>query len=83
ANEQFLLRKKAENMLYEAYPKEIVSKYSMVTYHPEIPYAEAYRKGKILENILHKIFTEIDTIEEFDLEEARRKILFEYNNSTA
>lgn len=54
ADPNFLLRKKIEGLLQEAYPEEWIPLYSMVTFS-DIPYAEAYRRGKIQEKIMDQV----------------------------
>ncbi|OLS26042.1 MAG: Kynurenine 3-monooxygenase [Candidatus Heimdallarchaeota archaeon LC_2] len=78
ADEKFLLIKKAEMMLYEKYPEQIVSKYSMVTFS-HIPYAEAKAKGEILISTVSKYCANISSINEFDLEAAKTEVLEKYS----
>lgn len=77
ADEKFLLAKKAEMKLYEHYPDQIVSKYSMVTFS-HIPYAEAKAKGEILVSTVSKYCREINSIDEFDIESAKNEVLSKY-----
>jgi kynurenine 3-monooxygenase len=78
ADAQFLLRKKAELLLYQQYPKDIISKYSMVTFHPEIPYSIALLKGKILEDTIHHMCIDMQNVDELDLKEAYQLIKRKY-----
>ncbi|MHA2091248.1 MAG: FAD-dependent oxidoreductase [Candidatus Kariarchaeaceae archaeon] len=75
---QFLLRKKAELLLYRQYPKDIISKYSMVTFHPEIPYSVALQKGKILEDTLQELCQGMQSVDELDLSIAYQLIISKY-----
>ncbi|MCE7733718.1 MAG: FAD-dependent monooxygenase [Candidatus Heimdallarchaeota archaeon] len=77
ADEKFLLIKKAEMTLYERYPDEIVSKYSMVTFS-HIPYSEAKIKGEILVSTVTKYCENISSIEEFNFEAAKNEVLSKY-----
>lgn len=52
ADPRFLLKKKIGFELEKRYPGRFIPRYSMVTFHPEIPYAEAYRLGMLHEKIL-------------------------------
>ncbi len=83
ADDKFLMAKKAEMKLYETYPNQIVSKYSMVTFS-HMPYAEAKAKGEILVSTVMKYCRTITTLDEFDLEAAKNEVLRKYgelNNS--
>ena len=77
ADKKFLMIKKAEMMLYEAYPEQIVSKYSMVTFS-HIPYAEAKAKGDILVSTVTKYCENIISLGEFNLEAAKNEVLEKY-----
>ncbi|MCH8908590.1 MAG: FAD-dependent monooxygenase [Candidatus Heimdallarchaeota archaeon] len=79
ADEHFLMRKEAEIKLYQKYPQDIVSKYSMVTFHPEIPYSKAKQKGEILEDVLTTMSKEIDNIDQLDLYDAYLRIVDNYS----
>ena len=46
ADPEFLLRKKIEARLHELYPDKWIPLYSMVTFHDDIRYSDAYRTGK-------------------------------------
>ena len=48
----FLNRKKIELQLYQNFPQDIISKYSMVSFHPEIKYKQAYDRGQALEQTI-------------------------------
>ncbi len=58
ADADFLLRKKIESKLHELYPDEWIPLYSMVTFHDDIRYSEAYRIGvkqkKIMDEVMKK-----------------------------
>ncbi|HTE31858.1 MAG TPA: NAD(P)/FAD-dependent oxidoreductase [Chryseolinea sp.] len=46
ADAEFLLRKKIEAKIHEAFPDRWIPLYSMVTFHDNIRYSEAYRIGQ-------------------------------------
>lgn len=72
-NPRFLLRKALEHELERRHPGQFVARYSMVMFH-RIPYAEAYRRGQVQDEILERLLDGIDTIEEVDYREAGRLI---------
>jgi kynurenine 3-monooxygenase len=55
ADPSFLLRKKLEAKLHELYPDKWIPLYSMVTFHPQLRYSEAYRMGKKQEHIMDEV----------------------------
>lgn len=55
ADPEFLLRKKIEARLYELYPEKWIPLYSMVTFHDNIPYSQAYELGKKQEKIMDRV----------------------------
>lgn len=59
----FQLKKKIEAELQKKYPGKFIPKYSMVTFH-RIPYSEALRRGKVQDDILNKLSSGINTVEE-------------------
>jgi kynurenine 3-monooxygenase len=78
ADENFLLSKEAEMKLYESYPDQIISKYSMVTFS-HIPYSEAKAKGEILVSTVRKYCENISSIDEFDIVSAKNEVLLKYD----
>lgn len=60
ADPAFLLRKKIEARLHELYPDKWIPLYSMVTFHPDIRYSEAYRTGKKQEEIMNEVMKKPD-----------------------
>ncbi len=65
ADAAFLRKKELEHLLENTYP-DYHSKYSLVTFHPEISYAEAHRRGNLQNEILLRICREIDSIQRLD-----------------
>lgn len=55
ADPKFLLRKKIEAAMHERFPNHYKPLYTMVVFSPDIPYAEAYRRGKENDVLLEKI----------------------------
>ena len=51
----FVRRKTIAMDLERRFPDRFIPRYSMVMFHPEIPYAEAQRRGKLQEEILHEL----------------------------
>jgi kynurenine 3-monooxygenase len=49
---QFARRKALASELERYFPGRFIPRYSMVTFHPEIPYAEAQRRGVLQERVL-------------------------------
>ena len=78
ANKKFLFLKKIENRLYELYPEEMVSKYSLVTF-TNLPYSVAKTKGEILSNVIRKLGANVSKAEDFEYSKAREIILSEYS----
>ncbi|MEL7187239.1 MAG: NAD(P)/FAD-dependent oxidoreductase [Pseudomonadota bacterium] len=54
-DKQFQLQKKIEAKFNEAYPALWIPLYSMVTFSPDVPYADALRIGDEQKAIMHKI----------------------------
>ena len=69
---KFLIRKKIEAKLYEAFPGQWIPQYSMVTFNENIRYSEALAKGQIQNKIMDKVMSkaniELDW-ERLDLQE--------------
>jgi kynurenine 3-monooxygenase len=57
ADENFLKKKKLERQIQEAYPKEWIPLYSMVTFS-DMPYSEALRLGKIQRQVMAEFLSE-------------------------
>jgi len=56
----FLRRKAIAMDLERRFPDRFIPRYSMVMFHPEIPYAEALRRGAIQESILLELDSQRD-----------------------
>jgi kynurenine 3-monooxygenase len=55
ADTDFLLRKKIEARLHELYPDKWIPLYSMVTFHENIRYSEAYAMGQKQKKIMDEV----------------------------
>ena len=73
AEPAFLLKKQLETIIENTYG-DYHSKYSLVTFHPEIPYAVAHERGNKQNEILLEICRKVESIEELDIEEIYRKL---------
>ncbi|MBV8146226.1 MAG: FAD-dependent monooxygenase [Gammaproteobacteria bacterium] len=51
----FVRRKALAMALERRFPDRFIPRYSMVMFHPEIPYAEAQRRGALQEQLLHEL----------------------------
>src|SRR5262249_19380007 len=51
----FVRRKALAMALERRFPERFIPRYSMVMFHPEIPYAEAQRRGALQERLLHEL----------------------------
>lgn len=60
ADEKFVLRKKIEAKLHELYPTRWIPLYSMVTFHPEIRYSNAYATGQKQDEIMNRVLSKPD-----------------------
>ena len=70
---RYLLKKELAWKLEELYPDSFIPRYSMVMFHL-LPYAEAYRRGKIQAAILEELTTSTKTVDEVDFARAKRLI---------
>jgi kynurenine 3-monooxygenase len=69
---RFILRKKVGFELEKRWPGRFIPRYSMVIFHPEIPYAEAQRRGAIQDRILDRLCAGISAPEQVNWEEAEK-----------
>jgi kynurenine 3-monooxygenase len=60
ADPDFLLRKKIEARLHELYPNRWIPLYSMVTFHDNIRYSEAYKIGQQQKQIMNEVMKRPD-----------------------
>jgi kynurenine 3-monooxygenase len=57
---RFVRRKRLAMTLERRFPERFIPRYSMVMFHPEIPYAEALRRGALQEQLLAQLDTASD-----------------------
>lgn len=70
----FLLKKQVGFELERRWPGRFIPRYSMVIFHPEIPYAEARRRGAIQDRILEKLCAGISAPEQINWDEAEKLV---------
>ncbi|GCC52615.1 FAD-dependent monooxygenase [Chryseotalea sanaruensis] len=66
ADKEFLLRKKIEAKLYELFPTQWIPQYSMVTFHENIRYSEAYTKGQKQKKIMDEVMAQTNIEETWE-----------------
>jgi len=74
ANPLFKEKRKLEMDLEKKFPKEYFSKYSMVTFNEDIPYAEAMKKGRAQDKALLNMVAGNDFENISDLKEVLKKV---------
>ena len=73
-DKRFLLKKQLAFELEKKFPQYFIPRYSMVMFH-HMPYAEAYRRGKIQQDILQQLTENIFDISSVDMKLAARLVL--------
>jgi len=68
--EKFHLKKKIEWALEEKFPNCFIARYSMVMFHPQIPYSLAYERGEIQRTIVSELSSTITDISQLDWKKA-------------
>ena len=71
---KFHLIKQIEWLLEERHPEHFISRYSMVMFH-RISYAKVQQRGVVQAEILKRLSTDIEKIDEMDLEAADQLVL--------
>ena len=79
ANPIFKQKRKLEMDLEKTFPSEYFSKYSMVTFNEDIPYAEAMKKGRAQDKALLNMVADNDLADISDLKEVLKKVQEETN----
>ena len=79
ANPLFKEKRKLEMELEKTFPNEYFSKYSMVTFKEDIPYAEAMKKGRAQDKALLNMVADNDLENKLDLKSVLKKIQEETN----
>ena len=67
---KFELRSALSFELERRFPGRFIPRYSMVMFHPEIPYAEAQRRGALQAQILRDLTGGVTTLEQVDSKRA-------------
>ena len=68
AEPAFLRKRQLERILENKY-EDYHSKYSLVTFNPEIPYAEAHARGNRQNEFLLEICRKIESVDELDVDQ--------------
>ncbi|MFK7769469.1 MAG: FAD-dependent oxidoreductase [Mariniblastus sp.] len=74
ADPKFQLKKEIGFKLEKSFPNRFIPRYSMVMFHL-IPYAEAYERGKIQQQILSELTDGVDSLDEVDFEKAETLVV--------
>ncbi|ALI98733.1 FAD-dependent oxidoreductase [Rufibacter tibetensis] len=72
ADPRFLLQKKVEAKITAQYPDAWLPLYSMVTFSPDIPYADALANGQRQEEIMRALMAHIETEEDYNKPEVQQ-----------
>ncbi len=75
ATPKFALKKQVGFALEKRWPEKFIPRYSMVIFHPEIPYAEARARSDIQDRILDELCATIDSPDQLDWTTAERLIM--------
>ena len=67
---KFELRAALSFELERRFPGRFIPRYSMVMFHPEIPYAEAQRRGALQAQILRDLTAGVTVLEQIDSKRA-------------
>ncbi|HTK85548.1 MAG TPA: NAD(P)/FAD-dependent oxidoreductase [Patescibacteria group bacterium] len=70
ADPKFQLKKQVGFALEDRHPGRFIPRYSMVMFHPEIPFAEARRRADAQERLLDDLCANINTLEQVDWKKA-------------
>ena len=71
---KFQLRAELSFELERRHPERFIPRYSMVMFHPEIPYAEAQRRGAIQQRILDELTQSAGSLADVDFARAAQLI---------
>jgi len=74
ADERFLLQKKIESKIHERHPNKWIPLYSQVSFS-NIRYSDAYKQGKIQEEIMRKVMSSPSIEKNWDSKEVENQIL--------
>jgi kynurenine 3-monooxygenase len=73
ADPVFVRKRELETKLEQTFP-EYFSKYSMVTFREDLPYAVARRKGNAQDKLLMEICAAVENVSEIDLNDVMKKV---------
>ena len=71
---RFHLKKELEFLLEGEMPDRFIPRYSMVMFHPEIDYADAYERGRIQTGILEELLDDREDVATVDLDKAHELV---------
>lgn len=74
ADSKFQLKKKIGFALEKKFPDKFIPRYSMVMFHPDIPYAEARRRSIIQDKILEELIRDANNLDEINWDKAEKLI---------
>ncbi len=74
ADPKFQLKKQVGFELENRFPEQFIPRYSMVMFHPEIPFAEARRLSEIQETMLDDLCANINAPDEVDWDKAEKLV---------
>jgi kynurenine 3-monooxygenase len=71
---KYQLQKALSLELERRFPKHFIPRYSMVMFHHEIPYATAYQRGQVQQQVLEELTAGIERLEQVDWDQAARSV---------
>jgi kynurenine 3-monooxygenase len=71
---KYQLQKGLSLELERRFPQRFIPRYSMVMFHHEIPYADAYQRGKLQQQVLEDLSAGLEGLEQVDWERAARLV---------
>jgi kynurenine 3-monooxygenase len=71
---RFVRQKGLALELERLFPRRFIPRYAMVMFHPEIPYAEAFKRGAIQSEILDMLDRNPGPAAQLDVPAARRLV---------
>jgi kynurenine 3-monooxygenase len=71
----FQLQQALSLELERRYPERFIPRYSMVMFHHEIPYREAFERGELQRKLLEDLTLTVDSIEDIDWATAETEVL--------
>ena len=71
---KYQLQKALSLELERRFPRHFIPRYSMVMFHHEIPYAAAYERGRLQQQVLDELSAGIERPEQVDWDQAARSV---------